>query len=139
MTSLAQASAALLILSITLNLLIIIGAIIAVIILISIRRVKLSLIGFAVADTVDVALVLGPAIMWTYMLMNVTNDNDNGNSAAVEPGFGMLWPSFVAKICADESLLHLCDKFDMLPEKRPRSPTSRVLLRGSGMLYCKRD
>ena len=105
MTSLAQASAALLILSIIVNLVIIIGAIIAVIILVFMGRGKISLTCFAVADAVDAVLVLGPAIMWTYMLMNVTNDNVYGNSAAVGPGFGMLWLSFVAKICADESLL----------------------------------
>jgi hypothetical protein len=52
-----------------------------------------------VFDYVDALFILGPVVMLTYMFMNVTTGP--GTSTNMGPGLILLWIAFVAKILAD--------------------------------------
>jgi hypothetical protein len=98
MASLAKASAALFILSIMLNL-----TILALAVADFIKNQDYS--GrIKVLNWTDGLLILGPAIMWTYMEMNVANSSSD-NSVDFGAGLVLLWLSFVAKVVADKRIV----------------------------------
>ena len=57
-----------------------------------------------VLNWTDGLLILGPAIMWTYMEMNVANSSSD-NSVDFGAGLVLLWLSFVAKVVADKRIV----------------------------------
>jgi hypothetical protein len=98
MTNLAQASAALFILSLMLNLTILVLAVADFVK----RREHLESI--KVVNWIDAVLILGPAIMWEYMQLNVVNSSSD-NSVDFGAGLILLWLSFVAKVVADKRIV----------------------------------
>jgi hypothetical protein len=126
MASLAQASAALLILSIFLNLSTLLLAFRYY------RRTDLLNV-FIAMNYVDALLVLGPAIMWTYMVVNATAGT--GDSVGYGLGIIFLWLSLLVKVVVDKSAVRSVFRSRCCQALRPGSPlVNRV---NEELEYCE--